>query len=340
MINCNFAHLNNNVRIMFRGNLIIGFFKSIAKQTIKTGWVLLKIMIPISIAVKIIQELNVLPYIGKALAPLMNLVGLPGETGLVWASALIVNIYGGIITYLSLASSIQLTTAQLTVLLTLILVAHTFPIELQIAHKAGIKTGVMFAIRFGFALLLGFILYKCYQWFDLYQTIAPIPQIIPQKSSSLVDWGLNEIQNYATIFAFIFALLFILEIFKITHLLDLINKLLHPILKGLGIGKEVLPITLIGLTLGISYGGAIIIKEAKEGKASRRDVFYAMVLMGLCHSLIEDSILMIAMGGAISGVLFARVLFALIISWSIVKLTKNMSIYRFEKWFLVNIKKR
>jgi hypothetical protein len=115
--------------------------------------------------------------------------------------------------------------------------------------------------------------------------------------------------------------------------------MLHPVLKGLGIGKEVLPITLIGLTLGISYGGAIIIKEANEGKASRRDVFYALVLMGLCHSLIEDSILMIAMGGAISGVLFARVAFALLISWGIVQFTKKIPSNRFDRWFLVKLKK-
>ena len=35
---------------------------------------------------------------------------------------------------------------------------------------------------------------------------------------------INELQNYATIFVFIFALLFILELFKITHIIDLIKN--------------------------------------------------------------------------------------------------------------------
>lgn len=320
---------------MFTFNSVLRFFRKIINETAKTAWILFKIMIPISIAVKIIQELNLLPYLGKALAPLMNLVGLPGETGLIWASALIVNIYGGILTYLTLAPTLSLTTAQLTILLTMILVAHTFPIELQIARKAGIKTVVMFIIRFGFALVLGFIMYKSYQLLDVFQSSAPLPQILPQKNSTLIAWAINELQNYATILVFIFSLLVILELLKITHIIDLINKALYPMLKVLGIGKEVLPITMIGLTLGISYGGAFIIKEANEGKASRRDVFYAMTLMGLCHSMIEDTLLMVAMGGNISGILFARIIFALLVSFLLVKATKKMSDHKFNKWFLI-----
>ncbi len=322
---------------MFNRYTILRFFKRILKETGKTSWILFKIMIPISIAVKIIQELNLLPYVGKILAPLMNLVGLPGETGLIWASALIVNIYGGILTYLSLVSSsgLSLSSAQLTVLLTMILVAHTFPVELQIARKAGIKMIVMFLLRFVMALALGGLIFHIYRFFNLFQDTAPIPQIVPQKNTTLLQWGLGELQNYATILFFIFSLLLILELLKVTHIIGYINRLLYPVLKVLGIGKEVVPIAVVGLTLGISYGGAIIIKEANEGKASRRDVFYALILMGLCHSMIEDTLLMIAMGGKISGVLFARIIFALFISWTIVQLTKNFSDKRFKRWFLV-----
>ncbi len=295
-------------------------------------------MIPISIVVKVIQELGLLPYIGQALAPIMNLVGLPGEAGLIWATSLVVNIYGGILTYLSLADSMALSSAQLTVLLTMVLVAHTFPIELQIARKAGVKLIVMFLIRFGFAILLGFILTQTYSAMDVLQTKAVAPQIASQQNITLVDWMIHEIENYATIILFIFGLVFALEILKITGIIDLINKMLYPILKVLGIGKEVLPIAVVGLTLGISYGGAIIIKEVNEGKASRRDVFYALTLMGLCHSMIEDTMLMFAVGGDLSGILFGRIVFALIISFLIVKFTKGFSDKKFKRWFLVHDK--
>ncbi len=319
---------------MFTFQWVLSFFKRIFIETGKTSWILFKIMIPISIIVKIIQEFGLLPYIGEALAPIMNLVGLPGETGLIWASALIVNIYGGLLAYFSLSGSIVLTSAQLTVLLTMILVAHTFPIELQIARKAGIKIIVMFLIRFVFSIILGFILFQTYQKLDILQEPAQTSLFLSPQNTTLIDWLIHELLNYATIFLFVFGLIFILEVLKVTGIITIINKMLYPLLKILGIGKEVLPITVIGLTLGISYGGAIIIKEANEGKASKRDVFYALVLMGLCHSMIEDTMMMFAIGGDISGILFARIIFALIISYIIVKITKHWSDSKFQRWFL------
>lgn len=325
---------------MFNSQLIPSFFRRIITETGKTSWILFKIMIPISIVVKIIQELGWLPYIGKALAPIMNIVGLPGETGLIWASAMVVNIYGGLLTYFSLSGSMTLSTAQITVLLTMILVAHTFPIELQIARKAGIKLVVMFIIRFFFAILLGFILFKTYALMGVLQEPTTSTFAITQQNITLTDWLLNELKNYATILLFVFALITILEILKITGIITIINKLLYPVLKILGIGKEVLPITVIGLTLGISYGGAIIIREANDGKASKRDVFYALVLMGLCHSMIEDTMLMFAIGGDLSGILFARIIFALLISFIIVKITRNWSDTKFQRWFLLNPSKK
>jgi len=102
---------------------------------------LFKIMIPVVIAVKILQEFNLVGYLAAPLAPIMKLVGLPGEMGLVWATALINNIYSGLIVFLSLAQDQPLTAAQATVLGTMILVAHSMPVELRVVQSSGPKLG-------------------------------------------------------------------------------------------------------------------------------------------------------------------------------------------------------
>jgi hypothetical protein len=56
--------------------------------------------------------------------------------------------------------------------------------------------------------------------------------------------------------------------------------------------------------------------------------------MGLCHSLIEDTILMIAIGGHYSGILVARLLFSFLIIWALVKFTKKLPDKTFAKYFL------
>ncbi len=57
--------------------------KTILKEASLTTFELLKIMIPISILVKILSELGLIKIIGNALTPVMNLIGLPGDFGLV-----------------------------------------------------------------------------------------------------------------------------------------------------------------------------------------------------------------------------------------------------------------
>jgi len=53
------------------------------KEAGKISLVLFRIMVPVIIVVKVLSELGLVKYIAFAFAPVMKLVGLPGEMGLV-----------------------------------------------------------------------------------------------------------------------------------------------------------------------------------------------------------------------------------------------------------------
>jgi hypothetical protein len=297
-------------------------------------------MIPVSILVKILQETGLIVYIGKALAPLMSVMGLPGEMGLVWASAMLGNIYAGIITFFSVGG-LDLTVAQITVLSTIILIAHTLPVELAITHKAGMKASSAFVFRFVFAFIAGVVLFHIYNIFDLYQHIPTgIEKIVTiSEKATWSSWALGELKNYAIVFCYITGLIIIIDILKRVGIIDIINKWFYPILKFLGIGKEVIPITVIGMTLGLAYGGGLIINEVQQTKLEKRNVLYALVLMSLSHSVIEDSLLMIAIGARFSGVFVFRFIFTLIVVYFFVKLTQSWNEKKMAKWFYSSSKK-
>ena len=307
--------------------------KSWYSQSLSTSIKIFRIMIPVSILVKILQETGLIVYIGKGLAPFMSVMGLPGEMGLVWASAMLGNIYAGIITYLSLGVSI--TTAQITVLSTVILIAHTFPIELAITQKAGVKAGTAFLFRFILGFIAGVILYHIYTLFNIYQTTPTgIEEIVMIPVN--VGWGtwvLGELKNYAFVLCYITGLIIIMDILKRVGVIEKINRWFYPILKFLGIGKEVIPITVIGMTLGLAYGGGLIINEVNQTKLERRNVCYALMLMSLFHSVVEDSILMMSIGAKVSGIFFFRFIFSIIIMYFFVKITQKWSEKRMKKWF-------
>ncbi len=48
-----------------------------SQRTLKTCWILFKLMIPISIIIRLIQEFNILPYISTFLNPSWRKVRIP-----------------------------------------------------------------------------------------------------------------------------------------------------------------------------------------------------------------------------------------------------------------------
>jgi hypothetical protein len=306
-------------------------------DTYQTAINLFKIMIPVSILVKLLEYFDLIQYIGKALSPLMRCIGLPGEMGLVWATTMITNIYGGMLTYFTLLAHHHYSTAQITIMCALMLVAHTLPVELRVAQKAGVNFVAMFLIRFLFAFFSGFLLHALYSLTGTLQeeAILTTQLIKPITDTSLSGWLLGEAERYAKITLYIFALISFMKLLHAIGFIKLLANSLKPILGILGISKAVIPITVIGSTLGILYGGALIIKASEEQQLPKMEVFYAMTLMGLCHSLIEDSILMMSLGAHYSGVFLFRMIFAFTCTFLIVKITKALP----KKWcekFLVN----
>jgi len=308
--------------------------KDTLKETIFTTFELLKIMIPISIIVKILGELGIIEIAGDFLAPIMRVVGLPGDFGLVWATAMITNIYGGLVVFFSLSVKNSLTVAQVTVLGTMILVAHTLLIESRITQKAGVRLWFMLSLRVLGAFILGWILNIIFTSFNLYQNESMLLWKPTYENSSIFYWVIGECKNYFMIFIIILSLLFLMKILKKSGIINRLNNFLEPMLKSLGMSKDAAPITIIGMTLGLAYGGGLIIKEVKSGYLSKKDAFLSLSLMGLSHSLIEDTLLMIAIGASLAGILFARLLFTIAVMVVLIKFITHLSKRRFERYFV------
>jgi len=297
---------------------------------------MLRFMIPISIVVKILQETGLIVHVGDALSPLMGLMGLPGEMGLVWASAMVGNIYGALIAYMQIMPNIEpMNVAQITTLATVVLMAHNFPIELMVTKKAGARIFPMFCVRFTFAFVSGVLIFWIYYVLGMHQNYpgAITTLFAGRENATLAVWALRELKTYGILFLIITALIVFLDILKRIGVIEKISAGLEPVLRFLGIGKDVIPITVVGMTLGLAYGGALIIKEVKERELKKRDVFYALILMSLCHSIIEDSLLLMAIGASWTGVFVFRVVFALVVAYVFVKITSKLSDERMERLF-------
>ena len=294
---------------------------------------LFKIIIPVSIIVKIITELGLISYLGNLLSPLMSLVGLPGSYGLVWAAGICTNLYAAMLVFSKIIVTESVNTAQVSVLAIMILVAHALPVEATVARKAGIRLRVSLVFRIAAALIFGIILNLIFTSADILQSGPNIIWYPENNETGIVPWITAEILNYMKITGVIFMLITFMNILKATGVLNVLIRVLKPVLKGLGIGEKAIPITIIGIVLGYAYGGGLIIAEAKSGRVGKKDLFYTVIFLSVCHSLIEDSFLMISIGANAFTVFFGRFILSYLICSFIVAATRKMEESRFSKLF-------
>ncbi len=71
---------------------------------------------------------------------------------------------------------------------------------------------------------------------------------------------------------------------------------------------------MIGLFIGLFYGAAVIIEYAREGLLSKRDLFLLGVFLAINHSIIEDNLLLAALGANLGVLLLVRFLVAFAIT--------------------------
>ncbi len=289
--------------------------KSLGRETWLTSWELIRITIPVAIATKILEELGLIATLSIILEPVMGVLGLPGALGLVWATAILTNIYGGIAVFAAILPGLALTGAQVTVLCSAMLIAHSLPIELSVSKRAGAGLLPIALIRLLGAVVYGFLLHRICMAFDIWQQPAVLLFKATAKSGDLLQWGLDQGQNLGLIVVVIFIIIVCMRLFRAVGFLRLLEKILAPALPLFGMSHHAAPITVVGMIMGIGYGGALIIRETSTGKLTKEEVFNSMALMGLCHGLVEDTLIMAAIGGKFAGILWGRIVFSLIATY-------------------------
>lgn len=284
------------------------------KDSINISYKLLKIMLPVSILVKILSHFGIIEAVSRGISPVMGLMGLSGEMGIVWATAMTTNIYAGILTLFTLTENISVTVGEVTILATVILIAHSLPVELKVISETGAKPSKIFAIRVVCAIISGAFLNIIFKLFNLYQEKASFSFVPKKPSPGIFNWMTGELKKYLMIFFVIFILLAVMEILQKIGIIDWINRKFSPMMRLFGIETGLSFTCIVGLTMGISYGSGFIIKESKEGRYTKRSFFLVAVFMSLCHALIEDTLLMLSIGAKMIGIFWFRLIFAIVVT--------------------------
>ena len=274
-------------------------------------WVLARIIIPISILTELLQRMGAIEAIAPYFAPLMSIVGLPSELGLAWLTAMLVGIWGAVPLIFTLVPVSSLSVADVTVFSSLILFAHGLPIEQKIIKEVGPNIIPTTILRILGGLLFAFLLHQLLSSTD-WLSVTVTPAWIPITATpSWAEYFLSLGVAMLWMLIILASLALSLEILKVTSVLERMMALIAPTLRVSGIQGEAGYLTVVGLFLGISFGAGLLIQEARSGTIAPRQLFLSCVFMGFAHSVIEDTLVMLALGADIYAILFGRILFAI-----------------------------
>jgi spore maturation protein SpmB len=122
-----------------------------SRKGLDLTWELAKIIIPVYILITFLKHTPVMPWLSRLLEPLLGLMGLPGEAALALVFGMGVSFYAG----LGVIASLDLTAKQMTVIGSVLLIAHSLPVETAITKKTGIPAFPILVMRVVVAFLCG-----------------------------------------------------------------------------------------------------------------------------------------------------------------------------------------
>jgi len=283
---------------------------------------LLPLVLLAMLLVRIGEQFGLSELLARVLAPVMQLVGLPAETGIVWAVTMLTGIYGGVGVYLSIMPGIELSLAQHSILCSMMLFAHALPVEQAVVYRVGASAWLTGVTRVLAAICYGFVAnWICLETGFLAQGFeSPVVGVFDSNP----DW----LQWFSDTFFYVVALVFIvlgllvlMDVLKAIGAIDLLNRCLRPLLRIVGVESQLAPIATTGVLLGLVYGSALMLEEVRSKNYSARAVFTAMMLVCLMHALIEDTLVVMAIGANVWIVLVGRVPFALLFVYLAIKLS-------------------
>ena len=229
------------------------------KAALSTIWLLLRIVIPITLAVALLDWCGALAWISRTMAPVMTVVGLPGGAFLVFVSSVFLNIYGAI----AVAHTLSLDMRSMTILAIMCLTAHNLVVETAAMKKTGSSSTKMALLRIIFAFGAAFV-------FNILVPTnlrsVPFSSAVPAASAAarlgffdmLVAWGVSTAPFALEIALIVLGVMVVQRFLEEFKAMDFLAKLFAPIMRFFGLRREASFIWIVINIVGYAYGAGIV----------------------------------------------------------------------------------
>lgn len=265
------------------------------KEGLKVTWTLGKIVFPVTIIVTILQYTPILPWFIKLIAPLMGLIGLPGEAAMPLVLGNALNLYAAI----GAIISFDFTVKEVFILAMMLSFSHNLFIESALASRVGVNWWFISILRITLAIIAAIAInllwpggtemaqYGLISSSDVILTTWPAIILHGLQTATLAVLQLSLI---------VIPLMIIMQYLRDLGWLTVISDKFAPFTRFLGM-KENTSFTLVtGLTIGLAFGAGVMIQAVQEDGVAKKDMMLALIFLVTCHAVVEDTVVFIPLG--------------------------------------------
>ena len=274
---------------------------------------LLKVMLPISLAVRVLQHVGFIEWLAAILSPMFSIIGLSGDSAIIFLTSIFLPLYPTI----AVMTTLTLTLREATILAVMCLVSHNLPVECSVAHKTGSPFGRIVAFRIAMSFVSAIVL----NWL-LPQSDAPF-SFMNMGATEVTSWGMlfmqwlsSSLTLTVTIVLIVTALMVLQRVLEEFGWMHRIAHLLSPLMRIFGLPSGCSLLWLTGNIVGMAYGAAIMIDEVEQGRLTRHEANLVNHHLGVSHSLLEDTMLFVAMGISFWWIFLTRLVLAIVTVWT------------------------
>ncbi|MDD4972217.1 MAG: nucleoside recognition domain-containing protein [Paludibacter sp.] len=287
--------------------------KSALPKAGKTIWWLLKIILPISLIVSFLQYWGVIVQIATLLSPAFSLIGLPGESAVVFITSIFVPLYGPI----AIIATLPMDMREITILALMCLISHNLFVESAVQKKTGSSAILMFFLRLTASILGAFILNLILP--DHIGSSRVIQKSIEFAStmSMLGNWITSAGYLSLKIALIITGLMMLQSILKEFNILSVISRIFSPLMRIMGLSNDSSFLWFVAQTLGLGYGSAVMIEEVESKSITPQSAILLNYHIAINHSLLEDTLLFVAIGVPAGWIIAPRFILAILLVWGV-----------------------
>ncbi|MHC1706553.1 MAG: nucleoside recognition domain-containing protein [Bacteroidales bacterium] len=303
-------------------------FPVILKETIplalKTARWLLSIMIPVSLGVTLLGYSGVLGVISEWLNPFFRFLGLSGQSALVFLTGIFLNIYSAI----AVMTSLPLTMREVTILALMCLISHNLIVEILILKKTGSKAWEMVVLRLGASIAGAWMLNLMMAPDD--RLITAITQHVPGEATFwplIQTWARNTFLLSLKVILILSGLMVLQRVLEDYGILEIMSKLISPLLRIMGLPREGSFLWIVANVVGLGFGSALMLDYLDRGKITLKKNDIVNHHVAICHSLLEDTLLFVAIGVSAFWITFPRILLAIIAVWAYRIITRQFRLH-------------